>query len=95
MAAMSKDTPIRNADLRGAAASCLLVVLATFPPTIPFLLVEDAARALRISNGVAVASLFIAGYGLGKSTGLRPWLLGLAMVLLGSALVGLTIALGG
>jgi VIT1/CCC1 family predicted Fe2+/Mn2+ transporter len=86
---------LASADLRGAAASCLLVVLATLPPTIPFLLVEDAARALRISNGVAVASLFIAGYGLGKSTGLKPWLLGLAMVLLGSALVGLTIALGG
>jgi len=101
MVARIRDAPesprlgLASADLRGAAASCLLVVLATFPPTIPFLLVEDAARALRISNGVAVASLFIAGYGLGKSTGLRPWLLGLAMVLLGSALVGLTIALGG
>ena len=82
-------------DLRGAAASCLLVVLATFPPTIPFLLIEDAARALRISNGLAVASLFLAGYWLGKATGVRAWLLGLAMVLLGGALVGLTIALGG
>jgi hypothetical protein len=28
------------ADLRGAVGSCLLVVLATFPPTIPFLLVD-------------------------------------------------------
>jgi VIT1/CCC1 family predicted Fe2+/Mn2+ transporter len=83
------------ADLRGAAASCLLIVLATFPPTIPFLLVEDAARALRISNGVAVASLFLAGHWLGKATGIRPWLLGLAMVVLGTVLVGLTVALGG
>jgi hypothetical protein len=82
-------------DLRGAAASCLLVVLATFPPIIPFLLIEDAARALRISNGLAVASLFLAGYWLGKATGVRAWALGLAMVLLGGALVGLTIALGG
>jgi len=83
------------ADLRGALGSCLLVVLATFPPTIPFLLVEDAALAMRISNGLAVASLFLAGYSLGKATGVRAWLLGLAMVVLGSALVGLTIALGG
>jgi len=83
------------ADLRGAVSSCLLVVLATFPPTIPFLLVEDAARALRISNGLAVVSLFLAGYSLGKATGVRAWLFGLVMVILGSALVGLTIALGG
>jgi VIT1/CCC1 family predicted Fe2+/Mn2+ transporter len=82
-------------DLRGAVGSCLLVVLATFPPTIPFLLVEDAMRALRISNGLAVASLFLAGWWLGKATGIRAWMLGLAMVVLGSALVGLTMALGG
>ncbi len=86
---------ITATDLRGALGSCLLVVLATFPPTIPFLLVQDAARALRISNGLAVASLFLAGYWLGKATGLRAWMLGLAMVVLGSALVGLTMALGG
>jgi hypothetical protein len=86
---------VTAADLRGAAASCLLIVVATFPPTIPFLLVEDPARALRISNGVAVASLFLAGWWLGRSTGIRPWLLGLAMVILGAALVALTIALGG
>jgi VIT1/CCC1 family predicted Fe2+/Mn2+ transporter len=71
------------------------VVLATLPPTIPFLLVEDAGRALRISNGVAVAILFFAGYWLGRATGVRPWLLGLAMAVVGSAMVGLTIALGG
>jgi hypothetical protein len=82
-------------ELRGAAASCLLVVLATLPPTIPFLLVEDAQRALRISNGLAVASLFLAGFWLGKATGLRAWLLGRAMVVLGGALVGITMALGG
>ena len=71
------------------------MVLATFPPTVPFLLVEDAARALRISNAVAVASLFLAGFWVARWTGARPWRLGLAMVVLGSALVGITIALGG
>ena len=86
---------LTTADLKGAAWSCLLVVLATFPPTIPFLFVEDAARALRISNGLAVLSLFLAGYSLGKASGVRPRLLGLVMVVLGSALVGLTMALGG
>lgn len=82
-------------DLRGAVGSALLVVVATFPPIIPFLLVHDPARALRISNAVALASLFLAGFWLGRETGIRPWVLGLAMAVLGSALVALTIALGG
>jgi hypothetical protein len=86
---------LRGEDLAGALASGLLVILATFPPTIPFIFVEDAARALRISNGVAVGCLFLAGFSLGRATGVRPFVLGAAMVLLGSALVGLTIALGG
>jgi VIT1/CCC1 family predicted Fe2+/Mn2+ transporter len=82
-------------DLRGAAWSAVLVVMATFPPTLPFLLVADPTRALRISNGVALASLFLAGGWLGRATGLRPWLLGLAMAVVGAALVAVAIALGG
>ncbi len=82
-------------DLRGALGSGLLVVLATLPPTIPFLFFEDVGRALRASNAVAVVVLFFAGYSLGKATGVAPWLLGLAMVFTGSALVGIAVALGG
>jgi VIT1/CCC1 family predicted Fe2+/Mn2+ transporter len=82
-------------DLRGALASALLVMIATLPPIVPFLLVADAGRALRISNLVAVASLFLAGYWLGRASGVRAWALGLAMVVLGSGLVAITIALGG
>ena len=86
---------LTSEDLRGALWSAVLVVLATLPPTIPFLLVTDSRLAIRISNAVAVASLFLAGYYLGRATGIRAWLLGLAMVVLGSALVAVTIALGG
>jgi hypothetical protein len=86
---------VRADDLKGALASCLLVVAATLPPTLPFAVIQDAQRALRVSNGVAVASLFVAGYYLGKATGVRAWLLGLAMVVLGAVLVAITIALGG
>ena len=82
-------------DLWGALASALLVILATFPPTIPFMLVQDPSRALRISNGVAVVCLFLAGWWLGRATGVRAWLLGLVMVVLGSGLVAVTVALGG
>jgi hypothetical protein len=82
-------------DLRGALWSAILVVLATLPPTIPFLLVADARLALRISNGVALVSLFLSGFWLGRATGIRAWLLGIAMMVLGSLLVAVTIALGG
>jgi VIT1/CCC1 family predicted Fe2+/Mn2+ transporter len=82
-------------DLRGALGSCLLVVLATLPPTLPFAFVPDAVRALRLSNAVAVAALFLAGWSLGKATGVSPWRLGASMVLVGCALVALAIALGG
>ena len=90
-----RRTRFGMSDLRGAVQSSVLVVLATFPPTIPFLIVEDTTLALRISNGVAVACLFLAGWSLGKATGVRAWLLALAMVVLGSSLVAITVALGG
>ncbi|HTO77663.1 MAG TPA: hypothetical protein VMQ61_16445 [Thermoanaerobaculia bacterium] len=82
-------------DFRGAAAVFLLVFLSTFPVTIPFLLMSDAMLALRISNLIAVVLLFLGGYSLAKHSGGHPWRLGFAMVGIGVALVGLTIALGG
>src|SRR5512133_570645 len=48
------DNPIQPGieadDLKGALAACLLTVAATFPPTIPFIFVDDVGRALRLSN---------------------------------------------
>ncbi len=92
-------TPLQSvlawADVRGAAWSALLVVAATLPPTVPFLLVGEPARALRISNAVALLCLFLAGFWLGRATGIRPWTMGLSMAGVGTALVAVTIALGG
>jgi VIT1/CCC1 family predicted Fe2+/Mn2+ transporter len=51
--------------------------------------------ALRISNGIAIAMLFITGYAYGRSVGRHPWVLGVSMVLLGALLSALTMALGG
>jgi len=51
--------------------------------------------ALRISNAVAIAMLFVTGYVYGRNVGHRPWVLGIAMVLLGALLSALTMALGG
>jgi VIT1/CCC1 family predicted Fe2+/Mn2+ transporter len=79
----------------GGAGIFLLVVLSTFPVVIPFILMQDAARALRVSNAIAITMLFVAGYAYGRFVGRRPWLLGIAMVLLGTLLVALSKALGG
>lgn len=83
------------ADIGGAVAVFLLVFLVTLPLVVPFLFIGETRLALRVSNGVAVALLFLSGYAFGKRAGLHPWVSGLAMVVVGILLVGLTIALGG
>jgi len=82
-------------DWRGALGVFLLVFLSTFPVTIPFMVMRDAVPALRVSNAIAVVSLFGAGYAFGRLTGRRPVWVGTATVVLGAILVGITIALGG
>jgi hypothetical protein len=86
---------ISLADLREACVAGLLVLLATFPVAIPFMLIGEVGPALRTSNAVAVAMLFVSGAGLARASGLRPWKLGGLMVVLGTVLVVITIALGG
>ena len=87
--------PFHRDDFRGALAVFLLVFLSTFPVAIPFLVMSDAMRALRISNAIAIVLLFLGGYNLAKYSGSRPWRLGLVMVGIGCALVALTVAFGG
>jgi VIT family protein len=82
-------------DWLGALGICLLVFLSTFPVAVPFLFIGDAWLALRVSNAVAIAMLFLCGYAFGHYAGLRPWPTGLAMVAVGGVLVAITIALGG
>ena len=82
-------------DLLGAVAVFLFVFLSTFPVVVPFLFMRDAMLALRISNGIAIAVLFLLGFMLGRHAGHRPWRMGFSMVLVGVVLVGITVALGG
>jgi VIT1/CCC1 family predicted Fe2+/Mn2+ transporter len=62
---------------------------------LPFVLLDDALVALRISNLIAVILMFVAGYAFGQLAGYRPFVTAGSMVLLGSILVALTITLGG
>lgn len=82
-------------DWLGALAVFLLVFLSTLPVVLPFVFIDGARHALRLSNAIAIVMLFITGYAFGRCTGFHAWVMGVAMVVLGGVLVGITIALGG
>jgi hypothetical protein len=79
----------------GGLGVFLVVVASTLPVVLPFLFVHDPTRALRISNGIAVLLLFLTGYVYGYRTGHRPLRSGLIITVIGAAMVGMTIMLGG
>jgi len=82
-------------DWRGALGVVLLVFLSTLPVALPFVFMQAPRPALRVSNAIAIALLYAAGHLYGRLTGRSPVWVGIAMVALGVALVGLTMALGG
>lgn len=82
-------------DWLGAAGVFVLVFASTIPVVVPFMLLDETIAALRMSNAIAMAMMFACGYAFGHLAGYRRWLTGGSMVLLGGALVALTIALGG
>ncbi len=86
---------LHAADWRGACGVFLLVFCSTFPVSVPFMVMDDAMMAMRVSNAVAIAMLFTGGVLYGRLVGLTPWIVGISAVALGSVLVALTIALGG
>lgn len=86
---------VRRSEWLGAASVFLWVFLTTFPVAIPFIFMTDVARAMRVSNAIAILLLFVAGCAFGRIIEVRPLISGLAMVVLGAVLVGLTMALGG
>jgi hypothetical protein len=82
-------------ELAAAATICLLVLGATFPLVVPFLLMSDAWLALRISNAIAVAMLFLLGWWIGRWSGASPLRSGTLLATVGATLAILCIALGG
>jgi hypothetical protein len=93
---ISKDRPrLTGEDVLSAFAIAVLVFLSTFPVVIPFFFIHDTHTALRISNVVAIAMLFVCGYAFALCIGSRPWPTGLVMVGVGCAFTGVAILLGG
>jgi VIT1/CCC1 family predicted Fe2+/Mn2+ transporter len=90
-----KRVRITKDDIYGAIASGLLVFLAVLPVAIPFVVVSDTQLALRLSNLTSVALLFVVGYHWARQTRMNQVVAGLLLMILGLALVAVTIALGG
>jgi VIT family len=90
-----KRNAITREDWLGAAVSFFLVVISSIPAAIPFLLIDDARLALRVSNVVLIALLFFTGYWWARYTVSRPWIAGVAFLFIGTVLVAAAIALGG
>lgn len=95
MAAPPERPRLGRDDFLAALGVFLLVFLATFPVVVPFIFMDHTLSALRVSNGIALVMLFLAGYAFGSYARHRPWRMGLTMMVIGSLLVGITIALGG
>jgi VIT1/CCC1 family predicted Fe2+/Mn2+ transporter len=88
-ARLSKD------DWLGSIGVFLIVFVSTFPVVIPFVVMRNVESALRVSNAIAIVMLFLTGHAFGSMTGRHPGVVGVAMVVIGSILVGMTMALGG
>ena len=82
-------------DWLGAFTSFWLVVITSAPAAIPFLLMDDARLALRISNAILLGLLFLTGYWWARYTLGKPWLAGFTFLFGGVLLVLAAIALGG
>ena len=87
---------LRPRDYLEALGIFLLVVIATFPVVLPFLLMNSAARALHTSQAITLGMLLFAGLALGRYAGhAKPLLTGVAMAVFGVVLIGAVKALGG
>ena len=93
--AMPTRAVLIGQDVRNAILIFLLTFFSTFPVTLPFLFLKDVIIAMRISNLIALVLLFTAGYLLGKRISGKPAMIGFGFMVIGSILVGITIALGG
>src|SRR5262245_26451523 len=82
-------------DLTGAVAVALLIIVATVPIVIPFIVIDSPDTAVHVSNLIAVGLLFLLGCWWGRQVGVNAVRVGIGLTLLGVALVLITIVLGG
>ncbi len=82
-------------DWLGALVMFVMVIITSFPAALPFLFIDEPWLALRVSNAVLLALLFVIGYRWAGYTTINRWRAGFTMLGVGAALVAVAIALGG
>jgi VIT1/CCC1 family predicted Fe2+/Mn2+ transporter len=82
-------------DLYGALVCFWLVFISCLPAAVPFLVFSEPVRALRVSNLLLIAMLFLVGRKWAEYAYTNRLIAGLGMVSIGLALVGVAILLGG
>jgi len=93
--AEAPKTSVTKDDLYGALACFWLVFLSCLPAAVPFLIFSEPTRALRVSNFLLVAMLFVVGHMWAQYSHTNRLVAGLVMVAIGLALVGVAVLLGG
>ena len=88
-------TRITREDVHGAIACFWLVVLSCLPAAVPFLVFSNPTRALRVSNFLLIAMLFVVGQKWAHYINASRLTTGLALVAIGLCLVGVAVLLGG
>lgn len=90
-----KSPLLTRADLSGALACFWLVFLSCVPAALPFLVFDQPSTALRASNLILIAILFMVGQRWAVHIGASRVRTGFVTVAIGLLLVGIAILLGG
>ena len=88
-------TGVTRDDLHGALACFWLVFVSCLPAALPFLFLSEPTTALRVSNLLLIAMLFLVGHKWAQYAHTNGIVTGLVMMAIGLALVGIAVALGG
>ncbi len=86
---------IRRDDILGGIAVSIIIMLATLPIVVPFILVSNPTLAVRLSNLIALILQFWLGCWWGRTVGANPLRIGAGVTSVGVILVLITVVLGG
>jgi hypothetical protein len=90
-----EEKTLTRDDFYGAVACFWLVFVSCLPAAIPFFIFAEPRFALRVSNFLLIALLFLVGQKWAQYVGTNRLVAGLTIVALGLLLVGVAILLGG
>jgi VIT1/CCC1 family predicted Fe2+/Mn2+ transporter len=82
-------------DIQKSLAIFSVSFAATFPIVMPFIFIEDSIVALRTSNAVGIALMFLCGWSVAKYVGFNKWAGSTVMAVVGTIMAVVTILLGG